>query len=101
MVTKIQIAYIEARIICPHCGYEGNFQTPENGDAVPAGFEFMCAACGTVYEIYLKRPTRDAQLRIGADDAGQTCPYCNDTKVLLNGDEERTCWHCYDFSGQI
>lgn len=33
-------------------------------------------------------------------DEEPTCIYCNDTHVLIDGDEERTCWHCYDFEDQ-
>src|SRR5574341_1296343 len=37
----------------------------------------------------------------GADDSEPTCPYCLDTHIILNGDEERPCWHCYDFEGHV
>jgi len=33
------------------------------------------------------------------DDPKPACPYCDDTHIILDGDEERPCWHCYDFEG--
>jgi len=41
----------------------------------------------------------DGLNKIEAEDEKPNCPYCLDTHVLLNGDEERPCWHCYDFEG--
>ena len=40
--------------------------------------------------------TRVAEQRDEAE-MGAECPYCNDTHVLIDGDEERICWNCYDF----
>jgi transcription elongation factor Elf1 len=70
MITKIQISYIEAVITCPHCGKQAKSQLLGEENAIPAGSEFVCVACGTVYEIFIRRPTRDAELRNEAVGAG-------------------------------
>ena len=56
--------------------------------------KYMCNVCGKLHDLFndaalchpdvvIKEfpdlPVRDAQLRIGADDAGHDCPLCNGT----------------------
>ena len=45
---------------------------------------------------------RDAQLRIGADDAGHTCPSCNGLRIIRNDDGlgSKVCPAC-NGTGQI
>jgi len=63
MSTKVQISYIEAVITCPHCGKQAKAQLLGKENAIPAGSEFVCVACGTVYEIFIRRPNRVAEQR--------------------------------------
>jgi len=41
-----------------------------------------------------ERVYRDAQLRIGADDAGQQCPSCSGYGHFLVGDRDERCPEC-------
>jgi DNA-directed RNA polymerase subunit RPC12/RpoP len=102
MVTRVQISYIEAVITCPHCGTQAKSQLPGEENAIPAGSEFVCAACGVVYEIFIRRPNRDAQLRNEADRAGAdelgtfvSCPRCGRRRNLY-ANTVAYCQHCGD-----
>ena len=61
-IQNVNIAYIEAVITCPRCGNPGEFQSPDDQAGVHAGSKFMCVACENVFEIFIKRPTRAAEL---------------------------------------
>ena len=61
-IPNVNIAHIEAVITCPRCGNPGEFQSPDDQMGVHAGSKFMCVACENVFEIYIKRPTRAAEL---------------------------------------
>ncbi len=60
-MRKVEIAYIEAVIVCPHCGSKKDFQAPGLGGAISASLEFVCLACNTVFEIYIMMPAPPAR----------------------------------------
>ena len=88
-------------LTCPKCGKKNEIGLLRFLDANNNHKSITCVDCKKEFYVEVLCLTRDVELRNEAVDVGQTCPYCNDTKVLLNGDEERICWHCYDFSGQV
>ena len=73
-VPNVDIAYIEAIITCPRCGNPGEFQSPEDQTGVHAGSKFMCVACENVFEIYIRRPTRAAELPLEPTTDGTPTP---------------------------
>ena len=81
---------------CPHCKMSAPVGVPALYIAIIHQTEVECVTCKKKFYVNLTCQIRADELRNEAD-SGAECPYCNGTKILLNGDEERTCWHCYDF----
>ena len=52
----VQKVYIEAGLHCPRCGSRVDVIPPIKDMAIDGGSEFVCAACGTVFEIGLIAP---------------------------------------------
>lgn len=78
MITKIEKVYVEAVLICPECGNKVGPLLPGKKYAIDAGKEFVCAACGTVFEVYLTSPDtqRSPTLRAPVQPE-QKCPACD------------------------
>lgn len=77
-------------MLCKKCGKNPCYE--RNGRVFA-----LCASCGwSNLMMLLDLPDRATEQRNEAE-GGAECPYCLDTHVLLDGDEERTCWYCYDF----
>lgn len=56
---------------CPKCKWRFPVKLPAFASATKEGKYISCAACGSDFSVRVELLARDAQLRIGADDAGQ------------------------------
>jgi len=70
MIFQAREGKIEMAIICPHCKFTNKVSVSYVEDAIHDDLSLVCVVCNELFGVVTVRKTRDAQLRIGADDAG-------------------------------
>jgi len=101
MIFQAREGKTEMAIICPHCKFTNKVSVSYVEDAIHDDLSLVCVVCNEPFGVVTVRKTRDAQLRIGADDAGHTCPSCDGTGFVTHEDNSvGKCYRCNE-TGQI